>query len=37
MKEGDLKVDDLLTHEGIQRKTAGEGQAVLDAIKPFLK
>ena len=32
MKEYSLTTVDVLTHEGIQSKTAGEGQAVYDAI-----
>ena len=29
----DLEVHNLLPHEKVQRKTKGEGQTVLDAIK----
>ena len=33
MKEYSLDIDDVLTHEGIQKKTAGEGQAAFYRIR----
>ncbi len=33
----DLKMDNVLPHETVQRKTAGEGQVVLDAIKETIQ
>jgi N-acetyl-anhydromuramyl-L-alanine amidase AmpD len=36
MKEFSIPLSMILTHEEIQSKTAGEGQAVKEAIFPFL-
>lgn len=32
-----LEIHQVMTHEGVQRKTKGEGQTVLDAIKEDIK
>ena len=33
----DLEMSDVLPHENVQRKTTGEGQVVLDAIKETIQ